>query len=67
MTNLITKLKSALSTAVLFASAIFMVGLGIAFVGTITLFGLVAVGVAMIASAFVTSPVPVSTDAETVA
>lgn len=67
MTNLINKLKSAVSTAVLFAAAIFMVGLGFAFIGTIALFGLVAVGVAMIASAFVTAPVPASTDAETVA
>lgn len=67
MTNLINKLKSAVSTAVLFAAAIFMVGLGFAFIGTIALFGLVAVGVAMIASVFVTAPVPASTDAETVA
>jgi len=67
MTNLITKFKSAVSTAVLFAAAVFMVGLGFAFVGTIALFGLVAVAVAMIASVFVTPTVPVPTDAETVA
>jgi hypothetical protein len=67
MTNLITKFKSAVSTAVLFAAAVFMVGLGFAFVGTIALFGLVAVAVAMIASVFVTPTVPVPADAETVA
>ncbi|MCF2869685.1 hypothetical protein L0664_01280 [Octadecabacter sp. G9-8] len=64
MTNLIIKLKSAVSNAVLFASATFMVGLGFAFVGTIALFGLVAVGVAMIAALFVTPPVQAPNDAE---
>jgi hypothetical protein len=60
MTNLIAKFKSALSTAVLFAAGVFMVGLGLAFVGTIALFGLVSMGVAMIAAVFVTPVAPVS-------
>ncbi len=67
MTTLITKTKAALSKAILFASAIFMVGLGFAFVGTIALFGLVALGAAMIASLFVTPAMASSTDAETIA
>lgn len=60
MTTLIAKLKSAVSTAVLFAAGIFMIGLGFAFVGTIALFGLVALGIAMAASLFVT---PAATEA----
>lgn len=67
MTTLITKTKTALSNAVLFATAIFMVGLGFAFVGTIALFGLIAVGAAMIASLIVTPSMDAPTDAETVA
>lgn len=67
MTTLITKTKTALSNAVLFAIAIFMVGLGFAFVGTIALFGLVAVGAAMIGSLFITPAMASTTDAETVA
>ncbi|WP_108814347.1 hypothetical protein [Loktanella sp. Alg231-35] len=64
MTTLIAKLKNAVSNAALFATAIFMVGLGFAFVGTIALFGLIAVGAAMIASFFVTPVMPAQTDAE---
>lgn len=67
MTTLITKTKTALSNAVLFATAIFMVGLGFAFVGTIALFGLIAVGAAMIASLFITPSMDAATDAEIVA
>ena len=67
MTTLITKTKTALSNAVLFAIAIFMVGLGFAFVGIIALFGLVAVGAAMIGSLFITPAMASTTDAETVA
>ena len=68
MTDLITKLKSALSNAILFAAGLFMLGLGLAFVGTIALFGLVAVGVAMIASLMIARPdQPATVDAETVA
>lgn len=66
MTTLITKTKTALSNAVLFAIAIFMVGLGFAFVGTIALFGLVAVGAAIIGSLFITPAMASTTDAETV-
>lgn len=54
MTNLINKFKSALSTAVLLAAGVVMIGLGFAFVGTIALIGLAAVGVAVIASLFAT-------------
>ena len=64
MTNLIAKFKTAASNAALFATAVFMIGLGFAFVGTIALFGLVAVGAAMIASLFVTRAVPAQTDAD---
>lgn len=67
MTTLITKTKTALSNAVLFATAIFMVGLGFAFVGTIALFGLIAVGAAMIASLFIRPSMDAATDAEIVA
>jgi hypothetical protein len=67
MTTLITKTKTALSNAVLFATAIFIVGLGFAFVGTIALFGLIAVGAAMIASLFITPAMDAATSAETVA
>lgn len=67
MTTLITKTKTALSNAVLFATAIFMVGLGFAFVGTIALFGFIAVGAAMIASLFITPSMDAPTAAETVA
>jgi hypothetical protein len=67
MTNLIAKIKSAVSNAALFAVTIFMIGLGLAFVGTIALFGFVAVGVAMIAAFFVTPSVTTPADAETVA
>ncbi|MEE4188730.1 MAG: hypothetical protein V2I76_09835 [Roseobacter sp.] len=66
MTTLIAKTKTALLNATLFAIGLFMVGLGFAFVGTIALFGIVAVGVAMIASLFVTLEPPKATDAETV-
>lgn len=67
MTTLITKTKTAFSNAVLFATAIFMVGLGFAFVGTIALFGLVAVGTALIASLFITPSMAATIDAEAVA
>lgn len=52
MTNLINKLSAALSNTVLFAAAVFMAGLGFAVVGTLALFALMAVGVAMIAAPF---------------
>lgn len=67
MTNLIVKIKTAMSNAVLFATAVFMLGLGFAFVGTIALFGLVAVGVALIASLLVTPAAPKPADTEVVA
>jgi hypothetical protein len=67
MSKLFTKIKSAVSNAAIFAAGVFMVGLGFAFVGTIALFGLVAVGAALVASLFVTRPTADVADAETVA
>lgn len=66
MNTLIDTFKSAVSTAVLFMAGLFTVGLGFAFVGTIALFGLVAVGIALVAAPFVAPRVPASGDAETV-
>jgi predicted exporter len=71
MTNLITKLTTALSNTVLFTGAIVMVGVGFAAVGTLALFALVAVGVAMLTAPFVTPDRPAAAtadvEAETVA
>ncbi len=53
MTNLINTVTSAVSNTVLFAAGVVMAGLGFAFVGTLALFALMAVGVAMIASPFI--------------
>jgi hypothetical protein len=64
MTTLINKFTSAVSNAVLFAAAFLMVGLGFAFVGTLALFALIAVGVAMIASPFITLAQPAAADAD---
>ena len=54
MTNLIAKLTSAMSNTVLFIAAVIMVGLGFAVIGTLALFALMAIGVAIIASPFLT-------------
>lgn len=64
MTNLITKLTTALTNTVLFAAAIVMAGLGFAFLGTLTLFGVMTVGVAILVSPFVkrAQPAPVCPD-----
>ena len=64
MTNLITKITSALSNAVLLAAALVMAGLGFAFVGTLALFALMAVGVAVIAAPFVAQPQQADADAD---
>ena len=53
MTNFFTNLKTAASNVVMFAAAIVMTGFAFAFVGMLALFGLLAVGVAMIAAPFV--------------
>ncbi len=58
MTNLINKLANALTNIVLFAAAVVMAGIGFAVVGTLALFGLLAIGVAMIAAPFVTNEQP---------
>ena len=64
MTTLINTITTAISNTVLFAAAIVMAGLGFVFVGTLALFALMAVGVAMIASPFVALAVPAPADAE---
>jgi hypothetical protein len=64
MTTLINKFTSALSNAVLFAAAIAMAGLGFAVVGTLALFAMMAVGVAMIAAPFVRQPQPATDDVD---
>ena len=56
MTKLFNTLSSALSKSVLFAATIIMAGLGFAVIGTLALFALVAVGVAIIAAPFVARP-----------
>lgn len=53
MTNLMTRIKSAVSNTVLFAAAIVMAGLGFALMGMLALFALITVGVALIAAPFV--------------
>jgi len=67
MTNLINKLTTAISNTVLFAAAIVMAGLGFAVAGTLALFALVAVGVAMIAAPFAARQKTDVEDAEIVA
>ena len=67
MTNLLNKLRSALSNTALFGAAIFMAGLGFAVVGTLAQFALMAVGVAMLAAPFVGQAQPTKPKAETVA
>ncbi|MEM7470726.1 MAG: hypothetical protein AAF340_05185 [Pseudomonadota bacterium] len=56
MTNLVTKLRAALSNAALFTATLVMACLGFAFVGTLALFVLLAVGIAMICAPFATDP-----------
>ncbi len=56
MKTLINKMTSAVSNAVLFAAAIVMAGLGFALVGTLALFGVLALGVALLAAPFVGRP-----------
>ena len=56
MNTLMQKIGNAVSNTILFAAAIAMAGLGFAVVGTIALFGLMAVGVALIAAPFVAQP-----------
>lgn len=53
MTNLMTKLTATVSSTVLFAAAVVMAGLSFAVVGTLALFALMAVGIALIAAPFV--------------
>jgi len=52
MKTLINKLIAALSSAVLFAAAIAMAGLGLVFLGTLAVFGFLALGVALLAAPF---------------
>lgn len=67
MTNLMNKLTSALSNTVLFAATVLMAGLGFAVVGTLALFALMAVGVALIAAPFVAQPSQTDADTDTTA
>ncbi len=53
MNNLINKITSAVSGAVLFAAACVMAGLGFAVLGTLAVFALFAVGIALLAAPFV--------------
>lgn len=53
MTDLMNKFSTALSHTVLFAAAVVMAGIGFAVVGTLALFALMAIGVAMIAAPFI--------------
>ena len=52
MTKLIDQLKSAVSQTVLFVAAIVLAGIGFAFLGLLTLFALIALGVGLIAAPF---------------
>jgi hypothetical protein len=54
MKNLINKATSLVSGAVLFAFGVVMAGLGLATLGVLGLFALSTVGVALLASPFVT-------------
>jgi membrane protein implicated in regulation of membrane protease activity len=67
MTNLINTLTSAISNTVLFTAAVIMAGLGFVFVGTLALFALLAIGVAMIASPFVARAEAASDDTDVAA
>lgn len=62
MTDLITSTRSALSNTVLSVAAVVMAGLGFAVVGTLALFALLAVGVAMIAAPIVSGLQPATAD-----
>ncbi|MEO1637917.1 MAG: hypothetical protein AAFU41_01555 [Pseudomonadota bacterium] len=53
MNTLITKIKSAISTAALLIFGAVMAGLGLATVGLLALFALVTIGMALLAAPFV--------------
>ncbi len=57
MSNLITKTGQAISNAVLFCIGLAMAGLGLLVAGFLALFGLMAVGLALLASPFVASAI----------
>ena len=67
MTNLTNKLRIALSTTVLFGANIVMAGLGFAIEGSLALFALKAVGVALITAPFVAQPQPNNPDTDNLA
>ncbi|WP_375279824.1 hypothetical protein [Pseudooctadecabacter sp.] len=64
MTTLMSKFKSAVSTTVVCAAGVVMMGLGFALVGTLALFGLVAIGIALLAAPFVAPTLQASADAD---
>ncbi|WP_377192864.1 hypothetical protein [Ruegeria meonggei] len=63
MNTLITKTKSALSAAALFTFGAVMTGLGLATVGLLALFALVAIGMTMFAAPFLATAQPAAEDA----
>ena len=63
MTDLKNKISAALINTVLFAATIALAGLGFALIGTLALFGVIAVGIAMIAAPFALKSQPTDTDA----
>lgn len=65
MTNLTNKITSGLSTIVLAILGAVMVGLGFAFLGMLTLFALIGVGVALLAAPFVKMAPSEDMEAET--
>ncbi len=62
MNTLITKTKSAIATAALFTFGAVMAGFGLATVGVLALFALVALGLAMLAAPFLTMSQPADED-----
>ena len=58
MTNLINIITTAVSNTVLFTASLVMAGIGFALVGMLAVFALMAVGVAIIASPFITATQP---------
>jgi len=67
MKNLINKITTAVSGAVLFAAALAMAGLGFAVLGTLALFAIMALGLALLAAPFVRLSHEVSRDVDTTA
>ncbi len=67
MTNLFNKLGTALSNTVMFAAAVIMAGLGFAVMGTLAVFAVLAIGIALIAAPFAMQPQTPATDEDAAA